>query len=92
MMPVGTQPMSDEPKPLTPTEAAYLDFYRAYAGGHGYPPAVRDFAAHFGVRVNAATGTVNRLIRKGVLRRDGNKGRGLSLPQRTWLRYGGEVR
>jgi len=67
----------DEP---TPRQQQVLDYIRRHLERHGYPPTLREIAAHLGV--NGTLGVskhLEALERKGHLRRHGGSSRGLSL-------------
>ncbi len=67
----------DEP---TPRQQQVLDYIHNHLERHGYPPTLREIAAHLGV--NGTLGVskhLEALERKGHLRRHGGSSRGLSL-------------
>lgn len=65
---------------LTSRNMQVLDFIQEYAIAHGYPPSIREMAAHLGV--SGTLGVVKHLKtleRGGYIRRMRGKSRGLSL-------------
>jgi len=69
---------------LTERNKQVLDFIREYIEAHGYPPSIREIAAHLGV--SGTVGVVkhlNALERGGYIRRMRGSSRGLSLTGST---------
>lgn len=66
-------------KPLTEKQQAVLDFLEEFCGRQGYPPTVREVAAHFAIQPRAAADHLEALKRKGHLRREPGLSRGLVL-------------
>ena len=66
-------------KPLTEKQQAVLDFVEEFCLRQGYPPTVRDVAAHFAIQPRAAADHLEALKRKGHLRREPGLSRGLVL-------------
>jgi repressor LexA len=66
-------------KPLTEKQQAVLDFVEEFCGRQGYPPTVREVAAHFAIQPRAAADHLEALKRKGCLRREPGLSRGLVL-------------
>lgn len=64
--------------PLTPRQEAVLAFIRREIEERKLPPTSREVAAHFGFNQTAAINHINRIIKKGHLRKDGRT-RGLYL-------------
>ena len=65
---------------LTERQRQVLDFVTGYIEENGYPPALRDIAAHLGV--NGTFGVMKHLDaleRKGHVRRGGGNSRGIAL-------------
>ena len=63
---------------LTERQQEILDFIREFTGTRGYPPTMRELAATFGFSsTNAAASHVKALEKKGAVRRDGQRSRGL---------------
>ena len=56
--------------------------WRSSAGRQGYPPTVREVAAHFGIQPRAAADHLEALNRKGQLHREPGRSRGLVLSAR----------
>lgn len=69
-------------KPLTEKQQAVLAFVEGFSRHRGYPPTVREVAAHFGVQPRAAADHLAALKRKGYLHREPGRSRGLSLVSR----------
>jgi repressor LexA len=70
-------------KPLTDRQQAVLAFVEEFCRRQGYPPTVREVAAHFGIQPRAATDHLAALKRKGYLHREPGLSRGLSLASRS---------
>ncbi len=66
-------------KPLTEKQQAVLDFVEEFCVRQGYPPTVREVAAHFAIQPRAAADHLEALKRKGHLRREPGLSRGLVL-------------
>jgi len=67
---------------LTGKQQAIIDFIRVYAERHGYPPSIREIGRQFAIRsTNAVNDHLKALERKGKLRRDEFKSRGLTLAE-----------
>ncbi|MBI5585817.1 MAG: repressor LexA [Deltaproteobacteria bacterium] len=78
---------------LTPRQQEILDYIRDFQDRYGYPPSRREVAGHFGIYPGSVQDHLKALIRKGRLKREPNRSRGLSLkpgsaPLRTVPRYG----
>lgn len=69
-------------KPLTDRQRLVLTFVEEFCRRQGYPPTVREVAAHFGVQPRAAADHLAALKRKGHLYREPGRSRGLSLVSR----------
>jgi repressor LexA len=69
-------------KPLTEKQRVVLAFVEDFCRRQGYPPTVREVAAHFGVQPRAAADHLAALKRKGYLHREPGLSRGLSLASR----------
>jgi repressor LexA len=69
-------------KPLTDKQQAVLDFVEEFCRSQGYPPTVREVAAHFGIQPRAAADHLEALNRKGQLHREPGRSRGLVLSAR----------
>jgi repressor LexA len=70
-------------KPLTERQQRVLAFVEEFCSRQGYPPTVREVAAHFGIQPRAAVDHLAALKRKGYLHRQPGLSRGLSLFPRT---------
>ncbi|MDD2903748.1 MAG: transcriptional repressor LexA [Syntrophales bacterium] len=69
-------------KPLTEKQQAVLTFVEEFCERQGYPPTVREVAAHFAIQPRAAADHLEALKRKGHLRREPGLSRGLVLSLR----------
>lgn len=69
-------------KPLTEKQQAVLDFVEEFFAQRGYPPTVREVAAHFAIQPRAAADHLEALKRKGHLHREPGLSRGLVLSLR----------
>ncbi len=69
-------------KPLTEKQQMVLAFVEDFCRQQGYPPTVREVAAHFGVQPRAAADHLAALKKKGYLHREPGLSRGLSLASR----------
>ena len=70
-------------KPLTEKQQAVLEFVEEFVAHQGYPPTVREVAAHFGIQPRAAVDHLAALKRKGQLHREPGRSRGLVLASRA---------
>ena len=66
-------------KLLTEKQQAVLEFIEEFCARQGYPPTVREVAAAFGIQPRAAADHLAALRRKGQLRREPGRSRGLVL-------------
>jgi repressor LexA len=78
---------------LTSRQQEILDYLRDFQERHGYPPSRREVAGHFRIYPGSVQDHLKALVRKGHLKREPNRSRGLSLkpvpgPLRTISRYG----
>jgi repressor LexA len=69
-------------KTMTEKQQAVLEFVEEFSRRQGYPPTVREVAAHFGIQPRAAADHLAALKRKGQLHREPGRSRGLVLPAR----------
>ena len=70
-------------KPLTDRQQLVLAFVEDFCVRQGYPPTVREVAAHFGIQPRAAVDHLAALKKKGYLHREPGRSRGLALTPRT---------
>lgn len=70
-------------KPLTEKQRQVLSFVEEFCRLKGYPPTVREVAAHFGIQPRAAVDHLAALKRKGYLHREPGRSRGLALASRV---------
>jgi repressor LexA len=64
---------------LTDKQARILDFLREHAREQGYPPTMREIGEHFGFSFPAAKGHLQALERKGAIRLNPGKSRGIEI-------------
>jgi len=69
-------------KALTERQRQVLVFVEGFCGRQGYPPTVREVAAHFGIQPRAAADHLVALKKKGYLHREPGRSRGLALSPR----------
>ncbi|MEW6386641.1 MAG: transcriptional repressor LexA [Thermodesulfobacteriota bacterium] len=67
---------------MTEKQRAVLTFVEEFCREQGFPPTVREVAAYFGIQPRAADDHLAALKRKGYLRREPGRSRGLSLASR----------
>ncbi|MBI5846532.1 MAG: repressor LexA [Nitrospirae bacterium] len=67
---------------LTDRQQDILDFLKAYALRHGYPPTFREIGEHFGFGWAAARAHLKAIERKGFLKIIPSKSRGIEIPGR----------
>ena len=70
-------------KPLTEKQRQVLVFVEEFCVLKGYPPTVREVAAHFGIQPRAGADHLAALKKKGYLHREPGRSRGLALSPRT---------
>lgn len=67
-------------KGLTEKQSAVLAYIRDRVAADGYPPTVREIAAHLGTRnFNAAVGHLKALEEKGLIRRKAGGARAITV-------------
>lgn len=67
-------------KGLTDKQRRILKFLTEYTKTHGYPPTVREIGAHFKFLWAAARGHLQALQRKGFIKLNPSKSRGIEIP------------
>jgi len=67
------------PKPLTPRQTQIVRFIRRHIAKHGYPPSLKEIGSDFGITAAAAAGHLDAVAKKGVLRRQPNQARAITL-------------
>ena len=67
-------------KELTEKQKRILEFLMEYTKDHGYPPTVREIGAHFRFLWAAARGHLQALQRKGFIKLNPSKSRGIEIP------------
>ena len=78
---------------LTIRQRQIWEYLRNYVLEHGYPPSFREVAGHFKINLGTAQDHLKALVRKGYLKREPHRSRGVSLvrssgPLRTIPLYG----
>lgn len=68
---------------ITEHQARTLEAIREFIGDRGIPPTVADLAVSLGLAGSTVHDQVNQLIRKGFLRREDGRARGLALARET---------
>lgn len=66
-------------KELTERQKKVIEFLKSFMGDHGYPPTMREIGNHFGFTWPAARGHLTALEKKGVIRINHLKSRGLDI-------------
>ncbi|MCX8023471.1 MAG: transcriptional repressor LexA [Syntrophorhabdaceae bacterium] len=84
-------------KDLTHTQRMVLGFLKEYLSKHGYPPTIREIGAHFGFLWPAARGHLKSLEKKGFIRINPSRSRGIeiigaSYPERKAIPILGRIR
>ena len=64
---------------ITPLQQETLDEICRYVSAKGYPPTVKDLSESFGISHASVHDRINQLVRKGYLKREEGKARGLSV-------------
>jgi len=64
---------------LTERQKKIIEFLKSYVKDHGYPPTMREIGEHFGFTWPAARGHLIALGRKGVIRINPLKSRGIEI-------------
>ena len=72
-----------QPAPLTPKQAAYLDFIQSYIEAYGTGPTWREMQAFFHVTPPPVQQIVIELERKGYITREPGKARSIRVVQRV---------
>jgi repressor LexA len=67
-------------KGLTDKQQRILEFLKEYTKNHGYPPTVREIGEHFQFLWAAARGHLKALDRKGFIKLNPSKSRGIEIP------------
>lgn len=67
-------------KVLTDKQKKILEFLTEYTKNHGYPPTVREIGGHFKFLWAAARGHLQALHRKGFIKLNPSKSRGIEIP------------
>src|SRR6516225_10536927 len=62
---------------LTEHQRRTLTEIRDYVGHHGFPPTIQELADGLGISSASAYAQINHLVRKGYLRRESRKARGI---------------
>lgn len=64
---------------LTDKQKRIVEFLKTYTGEHGYPPTMREIGEHFGFTWPAAKGHLAAIEKKGVIRVNPMKSRGIEV-------------
>ncbi|MCX5719924.1 MAG: repressor LexA, partial [Nitrospirae bacterium] len=64
---------------LTERQKKIIEFLKSYVKDHGYPPTMRETGEHFGFTWPAARGHLIALEKKGVIRINPLKSRGIEI-------------
>ena len=67
---------------ITPLQRDTLNEICRYVDAKGYPPTVKELSAIFGISHSSVHERINQLVRKGYLKREGRKARGLTVAKR----------
>jgi len=68
------------PKALTDRQRSVLEYLKQFLRDNGYPPTIREIAAHFGIRSpRGVQDHLAALERKGFIRRSRERSRGIEL-------------
>lgn len=67
-----------EVKPLTAEQKKALDFILSYHQEHDYSPSLQEISNHLGSNTSTAQYFVKELIKKGYLKKEANKARGIT--------------
>ena len=73
--PRGRRPL----KEITDPQRRTLKEIRQFLNQRGFPPTIKELADILGISHASAHGQVNQLVRKGYLRREPRKARGLAI-------------
>ncbi len=64
---------------ITPLQQETLDEICRYVSAKGYPPTVKEMSETFGISHASVHDRINQLVRKGYLKREEGKARGLTV-------------
>jgi len=64
---------------ITPLQRKTLEAICRFVDAKGFPPTVKELGEIFGISPASAHDRINQLVRKGYLKRDGGKSRGLAI-------------
>lgn len=67
---------------ITPLQRETLDEICRHIDAKGYPPTVKELSETFGISHSSVHERINQLVRKGYLKREGRKARGLTVAKR----------
>jgi repressor LexA len=67
---------------ITPLQRETLKEICRYINAKGYPPTVKELSVTFGISHSSVHERINQLVRKGYLKREGRKARGLTVVKR----------
>ncbi len=67
---------------ISPLQRETLEAICRFVDSRGFPPTIKELSETFGISHASAHDRVNQLVRKGYLKREGNRARGLSIARR----------
>ncbi|BBO77771.1 LexA repressor 2 [Desulfosarcina widdelii] len=67
---------------ITPLQRDTLNEICRYVDAKGYPPTVKELSVIFGISHSSVHERINQLVRKGYLKREGGRARGLTVAKR----------
>ncbi|BBO66369.1 LexA repressor 2 [Desulfosarcina alkanivorans] len=67
---------------ITPLQRETLEEMCRYIDAKGYPPTVKELSVILGISHSSVHERINQLVRKGYLKREGRKARGLTVVKR----------
>lgn len=67
---------------ITPLQRETLEEICRYIDAKGYPPTVKELSVTFGISHSSVHERINQLVRKGYIKREGRKARGLTVVKR----------
>lgn len=68
---------------ITPLQQETLDEICRYVSAKGYPPTVKEMSETFGISHASVHDRINQLVRKGYLKREEGKARGLTVTKHS---------
>lgn len=77
--PRGRRPVQE----ITEPQRRTLKEIRLFTSRRGFPPTMKELAGILGISHASAHGQVNQLVRKGYLKREARKARGLAITDKA---------